>query len=275
MFYNRRLDDKVIVVLYPSNDEAKQHYAIAESMLLSGQIVISTASIDKLFGEVMVAASLIDKHVILTDENDVSGILAGGIMNDYEISSKEELLQKITSRSANGDGGGVRVDVDHIFPVKGIGTVALGIVTAGKVKVHDTLYCTSGKQVSVKSIQSQDTDIQEAGIGTRVGLALKGAEPDDMEKGDLLLSAQAAKARSTKASLKVSALAHENVAEQSRYIFVSNFTHVVVKVVKLGAAECELSFEKPISILKGDRFFLIRDQEPKIFASGTVLEAMA
>lgn len=275
VFYNRRLDDKVIVVLYPSNDEVKQHYAIAESMLLSGQIVISTASIDKLFGEVIVAASLIDKHVILTDENDVSGILAGGIMKDYEISSKEELLQKITSRAINGDAGSVRVDVDHIFPVKGIGTVALGIVTAGKVKVHDTLYCTSGKQVSVKSIQSQDTDIQEAGIGTRVGLALKGAEPDDMEKGDLLLSTQAAKARSAKASLKVSALAHENVAEQSRYIFVSNFTHVVVKVVKLGTGECELSFEKPISILKGDKFFLIRDQGPKIFASGTVLEAMA
>ncbi len=275
VFYNRRLDDKVIVVLYPSNDEVKQHYAIAESMLLSGQIVISTASIDKLFGEVIVAASLIDKHVILTDENDVSGILAGGIMKDYEISSKEELLQKITSRAINGDAGSVRVDVDHIFPVKGIGTVALGIVTAGKVKVHDTLYCTSGKQVSVKSIQSQDTDIQEAGIGTRVGLALKGAEPDDMEKGDLLLSTQAAKARSAKASLKVSALAHENVAEQSRYIFVSNFTHVVVKVVKLGTGECELSFEKPISILKGDKFFLIRDRGPKIFASGTVLEAMA
>src|SRR5271155_445634 len=83
VFYNRKIDDHVIVALYPSNDETKQHYAIAESMLLASQIAISTASIDKLFGEIIVAASLLQRRVILLDENDVSKILANGILKDY------------------------------------------------------------------------------------------------------------------------------------------------------------------------------------------------
>ncbi len=275
VFYNRKIEDDVIVVLYPSNDETKQHYAIAESMLLSSQIVISTASIDKLFGEVIVAASLLPKKVIILDENDVSKILANGILKDYALSTKEELLPKILSSKVPEGGDINRVDVDHAFPVKGIGTVALGIVTKGNVKVHDMLYSTSGKQVSVKSIQSQDVDIQEAGIGTRVGLALKGAEPEDIDKGDLLLSKPSGRSKSAMVTIKTSALANEKIDAQSRYTFVSNFTHVLAKVEQFDGKNATLSFEKPISVLKDDQFLLIREANPRIFASGIIIEAKA
>jgi selenocysteine-specific translation elongation factor len=275
IFYNRKIDNDVIVVLYPSNDETKQHYAIAESMLLSSQIVISTASIDKLFGEIIVAASLLTRRVVVLDENDVSKILANGILKNYTLSTKEELLSKIIASKVPEGGEINRVDVDHAFPVKGIGTVALGIVTSGKVKVHDTLYSTSGKQVSIKSIQAQDVDIAEAGIGTRVGLAIKGAEPEDIDKGDLLLSKQTSRSKSANTSIKTSALANEKIEVGSRYTFVSNFTHVLAKVEQYDGKNATLSFEKPISILKGDQFLLIREANPRIFASGVIEEAKA
>ncbi len=275
VFYNRKIDDDVIVTLYPSNDETKQHYAIAESMLLASQIVISTASIDKLFGEIMVAASLVQRHVIILNENDVSNLLANGLLKDYSLSTKEELLAKITSAKIQEKGPELRVDVDHAFPVKGIGTVALGIVMSGKVKVHDTLYCTSGKQVSVKSIQSQDIDIQEAGPGTRVGLAIKGAEAEDIDKGDLLLSKQWHRSKGALASIKTSSFAKENIEAQARYTFVSNFTHVIAKVEQYDGKSAVLSFEKPISIMDGDEFLLIREASPRIFASGIITEPKA
>jgi len=60
-FYNRKVDDSTIVALAPSSED--KFYAAAESMLISSQIVISTAVLDKLFGEVLVAASLLDRHV--------------------------------------------------------------------------------------------------------------------------------------------------------------------------------------------------------------------
>ena len=272
VFYNRKIDNDVVVVLYPLNDEAKLHYAIAESMLLANQIIISTESIDKVFGEVIVAASLLDKHVIILNENDVSSLLANGILKNYTLSSREDLLGKITSTKNVKESGIPRVDVDHAFPVKGIGTVVLGIVTSGVVKVHDILYSTSGKQVSVKSIQSQDVDIQQAGEGTRVGLALKGAEPDDIGKGDLLLSRQMQKSKNASASIKISGLANEKISANSRYTFVSNFSHVISKVESFDGKEMHMSFEKPISILEGDTFLLIKESNPRIFASGTIIE---
>lgn len=275
VFYNRKMDNDVIVALYPSNEDVKQHYAIAETMLLGNQIVISTENVDKLFGEVIVAASLLQKRVILLNETDVSKLLANGILKDYVLSSKEELLQKIISGNKDEASGPLRIDIDHAFPVKGIGTVALGIVTSGTVKVHDSLYCTSGKQVSVKSIQAQDVDIQEAGQGTRVGLALKGAEPEDLEKGDLLLSKPAQRSRSATVSVITSALANEKIAAQSRYLFVSNFNHVLAKFESYDGKNAAITFEKPISILPGEKFLLIREANPRIFASGTVSEAKA
>ncbi len=275
IFYNRKIDQDVIVVLYPSNDETKQHYAIAESMLLSGQIVISTESVDKLFGEVIVAASLLDKPTIILNENDVSKLLANGILKNYSISTREELLGKITSAKMLPASEQLRIDIDHAFPVKGIGTVALGIVTGGKVKVHDSLYSTSGKQVSIKSIQAQDVDIQEAGVGTRVGLAIKGAEPEDLEKGDLLLSKQSHRSKSAKASINLSALAAEKIVAQSRYMFVSNFTHVIAKIEDCDGHNATMTFEKPISVLEGDAFLLIRETNPRIFASGKITQAIS
>ncbi|MDE1834954.1 MAG: hypothetical protein KGH64_06495, partial [Candidatus Micrarchaeota archaeon] len=222
-------------------------------------------------GEALIAASLLDKRVLVLNENDVSKIVGNGMLKNYEIISREELLGKITSVKTLDQHNQLRIDVDHAFPVKGIGTVALGIVMGGKVKVHDSLHSTSGKQVSVKSIQSQDVDIQEAGIGTRVGLALKGAEPEDIQKGDLLLSRPAAKSKSATSTLQLSSFASEKIEPQSRYTFVSNFTHVVVKVENYEGNKATLTFEKPISILEGDSFLLIRESNPKIFSSGRII----
>ncbi|MDE1768210.1 MAG: hypothetical protein KGH67_03785 [Candidatus Micrarchaeota archaeon] len=271
IFYNRKVDQDVIVALYPSNDELKWYYSMASSMLLASQIVISTETVDKMLGEALIAASLLDKRVLVLNENDVSKIVGNGMLKNYEIISREELLGKITSVKTLDQHNQLRIDVDHAFPVKGIGTVALGIVMGGKVKVHDSLHSTSGKQVSVKSIQSQDVDIQEAGIGTRVGLALKGAEPEDIQKGDLLLSRPAAKSKSATSTLQLSSFASEKIEPQSRYTFVSNFTHVVVKVENYEGNKATLTFEKPISILEGDSFLLIRESNPKIFSSGRII----
>jgi selenocysteine-specific translation elongation factor len=76
------------------------------------------------------------------------------------------------------------VVVDHVFPVKGVGTVALGVVRQGTVRAHEKhrLWPTP-KEVEVRSIQVHDIDRKEAGCGERVGLALKGVEPDEVSRG--------------------------------------------------------------------------------------------
>jgi selenocysteine-specific translation elongation factor len=79
------------------------------------------------------------------------------------------------------------VPIDHAFPVKGVGAVALGVVRRGSLKAHEKLrlYPTP-KAVEVRSLQVHDVDRKEAGCGERVGVALKGVEADELERGQVL-----------------------------------------------------------------------------------------
>lgn len=84
---------------------------------------------------------------------------------------------------------GTLVYVDRVFTVKGVGTVALGFVLSGGVKVHDQLRPVpgaAGARVDVKGIQVNDVDFDSAGRGIRVGLSLRGMEPSDLEKSHWL-----------------------------------------------------------------------------------------
>jgi selenocysteine-specific translation elongation factor len=80
-----------------------------------------------------------------------------------------------------------RIIVDHFFNVTGMGCVVLGIVTQGTIKEHDklTLYPTE-RQTEIRSIQSNDVDMKSAPAGTRVGLALKGVQSKEFDRGYMI-----------------------------------------------------------------------------------------
>lgn len=77
--------------------------------------------------------------------------------------------------------------VDHCFDVKGVGTVILGKVTGGTVKQYDNLKLYPlGINVLIKSIQMHDDPVGESACPARVGLAVKGAKPDEVGRGDVI-----------------------------------------------------------------------------------------
>lgn len=86
--------------------------------------------------------------------------------------------------------GPTRVPLDHAFPVKGVGSVALGVVRGGPLHAHDKLrlYPTE-REVEVKSIQVHDVEVKEAVTGDRVGVALRGIEADELARGQVLAPA--------------------------------------------------------------------------------------
>lgn len=93
-----------------------------------------------------------------------------------------------------------RVIVDHFFNVTGIGCVVLGIVTEGTIRAHDKLtVLPPGRQTEIRSIQSNDVDVKTATAGARVGLALKGVQSKEFERGYVLSGKEEI---STKLSLK-------------------------------------------------------------------------
>ncbi|HLM70063.1 MAG TPA: EF-Tu/IF-2/RF-3 family GTPase [Thermoplasmata archaeon] len=83
--------------------------------------------------------------------------------------------------------GPVMVAVDHSFPVKGVGAVALGVVRRGTLHGHDRLRLwPAAKVLDIRSIQVHDIDRKEAECGERVGIALKGVDADELSRGQIL-----------------------------------------------------------------------------------------
>ncbi len=87
----------------------------------------------------------------------------------------------------------LKIIVDHSFPVKGIGTVILGIIEQGKLisgqMVEITGYEGPTKKVIVRSIQKHDRNFKEAYKGDRVGLSLKGnITPSDISRDNIIVS---------------------------------------------------------------------------------------
>ena len=118
------------------------------------------------------------------------------IKEDYENLKKKiidlgiELLEKEPNSFHEEN---TKILIDHVFPVKGIGTVILGIVKQGKVQSGQMLeivgYEAAVKKVIIRSIQKHDRTFKVAYEGDRVGLALKGnISPHDVSRDNLLVS---------------------------------------------------------------------------------------
>ena len=155
--------------------------------------------------------------------------------------------------------GGVRVPIDHAFPVKGVGAVALGLVRQGTLKAHDhlRLYPTE-KVVEVRSIQVHDVDVKEAEGGERVGMALKGIEADELARGQLL---------APPGELTTATALHGIAFSLSRYYrgtvgpglqlqVLVGLQLVPAQVSEVTGAKIELTPDRPVAFVPGDRAIL-------------------
>ena len=88
----------------------------------------------------------------------------------------------------------VKVLIDSCFPVKGVGTVVLGVVKQGLLvagEMYDLIGGNERSKIIVRSIQKQDRDFKTAVPGDRIGLALKGPKPEDVDRNTYLVSLNA------------------------------------------------------------------------------------
>ncbi len=266
-FYNKKVNGIAITTLFPSNLTEK-FYAVAQSILLANVVVLGSKNLDALFGESVIASSLLGKKVLITADSDASSIL-NGLPLDYKIVEKEKLEEEILACTPKAESSEVRIDLDRAFPVNGVGDVVLGIVTRGSVSKHATLVHSSGKEALVRSVQMQDEDVEQAEQGARVGLALKGLSYKEVEKGDILASRQIKYKKEFSAKIEFSKFAGQS--QNVRCLLVHNFSESIAMLTQKQQGTFSISLEKPMAIDSGDKFLLVRDSKPRIFASGTFL----
>ncbi|MFW9819340.1 MAG: EF-Tu/IF-2/RF-3 family GTPase, partial [Candidatus Thorarchaeota archaeon] len=116
------------------------------------------------------------------------------IKEDYiKLKKKIIELHSLFGGLSNKINGITKILIDHAFPVKGIGTVILGIVKEGKISTGQMLELTGyngpSKKVIIRSIQKHDRDFKTAIKGDRVGLALKGnISAEDISRDNILIN---------------------------------------------------------------------------------------
>jgi selenocysteine-specific translation elongation factor len=125
--------------------------------------------------------------------DQISPFIKGTVVDGYEFldddknALREKLLDYAAKIETRYDSPTGTMPVDHFFNVRGIGTVVLGSVAEGTLKKHDELMVLPGeKTAQVRSIQKHDEDFDVAGVGERTGLALKGVDVEDLDRGTIL-----------------------------------------------------------------------------------------
>ncbi|MCD6496571.1 MAG: hypothetical protein J7K54_04840 [Candidatus Aenigmarchaeota archaeon] len=125
-----------------------------------------------------------------TDVKSVIGMTKGTSLEGFVMLPRDQhrIIEALSKMHAERDSAGpASVIIDQAFSVRGVGEVALGFVKTGTVKRHQKLmHMQAGKEVVIRSIQMHDKDFEEAGIGSRVGLAVKGVTAEEMKRGTVL-----------------------------------------------------------------------------------------
>jgi elongation factor 1-alpha len=81
----------------------------------------------------------------------------------------------------------LRLPVQDVYTITGVGTVPVGRVETGKIKVGESvMIMPEGLTAEVKSIETHHTAMQEAMAGDNIGFNLRGVAKTDFRRGSVL-----------------------------------------------------------------------------------------
>ena len=211
-FWNKKEGEVAITAIAPAT-YPERVTPMLQVASLADFSVLAVDTLDASVGETMIALAATGRQGLLILRNpgtaeraraiakdQLKGWIAMDWTGDETLRRFREFLQEVSvPRDANAL---CTIVLDHAFAVRGVGTVGLGFVRRGTLRVHDELRLAPlDKSVLVRSIQRFDEDQTEAPPGSRVGVSLKGVEADEIERG-MLLTADAAVVSAPEATVR-------------------------------------------------------------------------
>ena len=208
-FYNLRKGEHTVTFIEPTRYPerlAPLFYAVS----LANKAILVIDQINQTFGECVImlhCAGLKDGLIIARNyiqKEQIAPLIKGTLLEEYQFveddknSLRERLLEESSKIQIPCNHPTGTMPVDHYFSVKGAGMVVLGCIVEGAIKKHDELMVLPGNKIAqVRSIQKHDEDFDCAGLGDRTGIALKGVEEDDLDRGTILTSDKSVKSASS------------------------------------------------------------------------------
>lgn len=280
VIYDRKTADTVYTWTAPTTFPDKIQ-SLMQAVNIAEYAILNVSKLDKFLGEQVMALDSVGPadgfvlHSYEVDREKLKTLLKGSSLANYQfLDSIDQLKQEMAKLKPKNADGPLMIPVDHAFDVKGVGTVALGVVKQGTVKAYDELALLPGKKnILVKSIQMHDDPVESSSSPARVGLAIKGAGADDISRGDVICAPEAVKVSAGTVTVKFakSPFFKGDLPENHTYM-ISVGMQVKAAKVKLEGETLQVTPEKPIVYQQGQTLVLLKpdSQGTRIAGKGSI-----
>jgi selenocysteine-specific translation elongation factor len=273
--YDKKTNDQIFSYCY-SNTYPEKLQSLLQSIAISEYAILNITRLDSFLGEQMLALDIFNlkRGFILysfeVDIEKVKNIIKKTNLSSFQIVDSLEQLKKHLSElkpveyeeneapssdAATTATNSVYIPIDHVFDVKGVGTVVLGSIKQGEIKTYDELELNPlNKHVVIKSIQMHDDPVSHSKKFSRVGLAIKGVSAKDVSRGDIITSPSLSKIISDSFQIKFNKnpFFKEDIIETQNYMISVGLQIRTVKIKKIEGNEIAITLEKPIAYIKNN-----------------------
>lgn len=273
--FDKKTNDQIFSYCY-SNTYPEKLQSLLQSIAISEYAILNITRLDSFLGEQMLALDIFNlkRGFILysfeVDIEKVKSIIRKTNLSSFQIVDSLEQLKKHLSElkpveyeeneapssdAATIATNSVYIPIDHVFDVKGVGTVVLGSIKQGEIKTYDELEINPlNRPVVIKSIQMHDDPVSHSKKFSRVGLAIKGVSAKDVSRGDIITSPGLSKIISDSFQIKFNKnpFFKEDIIETQNYMISVGLQIRTVKIKKIEGNEIAITLEKPIAYIKNN-----------------------
>lgn len=281
VFHDRKLNDRIFTFIAPISFPDKIQ-TLPQVLNMTDFVVLNITQLDKYFAEQIIAINSLDMrngfllHSYDIDEQRLNQMIKGTTIENFKkIENLEILKNEINNLHSNSREGDLLMPIDHSFDVKGVGTVLLGGIKKGKIKIYDKLrILPSNKEALIKSIQMHDDPVDESSSPSRVGLAVKGVSPRDIERGDIICSGEdTIKIANTEilvTDFSKNKYYNGEITDTQTYLLSVGLQIKPVKIL-INNSKILLSLEKPIAYYEKQKFLILKpdSKTTRIIAEGS------
>lgn len=280
VLYDRKQKDRIFTMVAPVSFPDKIQ-TLPQVLNMTEVVVLNVTALDKYLAEQIIAIDSLNikngflLHSYDIDDQRLAKMIKGTVIENFKrIENLEILKNEINDLYSKSQEGDLILPIDHSFDVKGVGTVILGGIKQGRVKVYDKLRIQpTNKEILIKSIQMHDDPVNEVFSPARVGLAVKGITPHEIERGDIICSGETIKRATTEVlvtDFSKNKYFNSDITESQTYLLSVGLQIKPVKILNDGS-EIILSLEKPIAYYKQQRFLILKpdSKTTRIIANGS------
>jgi selenocysteine-specific translation elongation factor len=276
--YDRKESDIIKTWVVP-NGFPEKIQPLFQAINLAEYVIFHVDKLDKFTGEQIIALDSLGKekgilsHTFDVDESKLGMMIKGTVVEKYLKVEPDKIKEEMNKLQLLASTDPPEMVIDHCFDVKGVGTVILGKVTGGTIKQYDNLKLyPQGIDVLIKSIQMHDDPVTESVYPARVGIAVKGAKPDEVGRGDVISAENVVDVKTEiELDFKKSPFYKNDITENQGCLVSIGLQ---IKAAKfLSISPLKLIFEKPIVCKKNDIAVILKPESTtiRILGSGKII----